>query len=152
MISRDKRLRICLILLVLNLCFIWGNSLLSAERSQAFSDFVLELLPGQAEGAAGSAGESGTLRKIAHFTEFTALGLLLSWLSALLRKKKWLPLFGGALAACIDETIQIFVPGRGPGLLDVGIDICGAATGMLLLQIGYLILRRIYPTQYGGKQ
>ena len=44
MIRTDKRLRLCYCLLVLNLAFIWGNSLLPGEVSDAFSDWVKELL------------------------------------------------------------------------------------------------------------
>ena len=58
----------------------------------------------------------------------------------------------GLLAACIDESIQFFVPGRAPGLLDVGIDVCGAAAGMILLQTGYRIVRRKQPTKLEEKQ
>ena len=136
--ARDRQIRLCKVLIALNLCFIWGNSLMPAEVSQAVSDGVKmllnELIPGT--------GGSGLLRKIAHFTEFAALGLLLQWLHVLMKKKGWHPLAWGAAAACMDEIIQIFVPGRGPGILDVGIDVCGVLTGIVLLQTGYRLLRR----------
>jgi VanZ family protein len=51
--------------------------------------------------------------------------------------------------ACIDETIQMFVPGRGPGLLDVGIDSCGVLMGMLLLNTAYF-LKRKHKNSFGG--
>ena len=44
MIRTDKRLRLCITLLVCNLIFIWGNSLLPGEISGAFSDWVKSLL------------------------------------------------------------------------------------------------------------
>jgi len=137
MIRTDKRMKLCTALLILNLAFIWGNSLLPGEVSGAFSDWVkrvLEaLLPG---GAAGPAG-GGLLRKAAHFTEFTALGMCLGWLFGMLRKRAAWPLVCGVLAACADETIQRFVPGRGPSIRDVGIDSCGVAVGMGLLYLGH---------------
>ena len=142
MSGRDRHLRLCRVLILLVLCFIWGNSLLPAEVSQAFSDWVKALLQGMLSGVGSGEGGSGLLRKIAHFTEFTALGLLLHWHFLLLRKKGGHPLLWGVSAACIDETIQFFVPGRSPGLLDVGIDSCGVLTGMFLLQIGYVFIRR----------
>lgn len=150
MSRRDRYIRLCSCLIILNLCFIWGNSLLPAEVSLAFSDWTKELLTELVSGSGVEAGGSGVLRKIAHFTEFTALGLLLRWLHGLLGKKGWHALFWGVLAACIDETIQLFVPGRGPGLLDVGIDSCGVLMGMLLLQIGYVLMRRNKQKPYGG--
>lgn len=141
MMGRDKQIRVCTVLLILNLLFIWGNSLMPAEASRAFSDLVLHFLqPVPPEAAVGTG--SGLLRKIAHFAEFGALGFLLCWLFVLLQKKQWLAVPFGVAAACVDETIQIFVPGRGPGILDVGIDTCGVLAGILLLQIGNLLLQR----------
>lgn len=150
MTRRDRQIRACVILIVLNLCFIWGNSLLPGETSAAFSDWVKHLLEQLLPGGEMAPGGGGLLRKAAHFTEFAALGLLLSWLCQLLQKKSWYPLPLGVAAACVDETIQMFVPGRGPGILDVGIDSCGVLAGMLLLQTGYVLLKRNQPTQYGG--
>lgn len=149
---KDRQIRICAVLLILNLGFIWGNSLLPAEVSQALSDWVKGFLTVLSSGEPGPSSGSGLLRKIAHFTEFTALGLLLSWLFILLQKKRWYPLPLGMAAAGVDETIQFFVPGRSPGIMDVGIDTCGVLTGMLLLQIGYLMLRRTQPISFGGQQ
>jgi hypothetical protein len=40
MIRTEKRLRLCAVLIVVNLCVIWGNSLLPGEISGAISDFV----------------------------------------------------------------------------------------------------------------
>lgn len=142
MIRTDKRLRICAVWLVLNLCFIWGNSLLPGEISGAFSGWVKSLLeavmPGDGMGASGD----GPLRKMAHFMEFASLGMCLFWLFSMLKKPRALAVIAGALAACADETIQMFVPDRGPSLKDVGIDTCGVITGMILLQIGYFLWRR----------
>lgn len=151
MSRRDRHIRICKVLILLNLCFIWGNSLLPAEVSQAFSDSVKQLLEQLMPGGDGGAEGSGVLRKIAHFTEFTALGLLLRWRYLLLRKKGGWPLLLGTAAACIDETIQIFVPERGPGLLDVGIDVCGVLTGIILLEIGYVLTKPNQQISNGGK-
>ena len=73
------------------------------------------------------------LRKIAHFTEFACLGGLFTWLFAMLRRPAVLALGCGFLAACVDETIQMFIPDRGPSVVDVGIDTAGVAVGILLL-------------------
>ena len=40
------------------------------------------------------------------------------------------------------ETIQIFVPGRGPGLKDVAIDTAGVLTGLVLLLIGHTFIKK----------
>lgn len=152
MMDRNRKIRICRVLLVLNLCFIWGNSLLPAEASQAFSDGVHDFLGSFRAIAAAALASGALLRKLAHFTEFAALGLLLSWLFALTEKKHRPVLPLGLLVACVDEIIQFFVPGRAPGLLDVAIDTCGVAAGMILLRIGYLLLKRNKAKPFGGKQ
>ena len=148
MIRTEKRLRICTALLVCNLVFIWGNSLLPGEISGAISDWVKNLLamffPG--EGPIVSGG--GLIRKIAHFTEFAALGGLLAWLFAMLKKEKYWPLICGVTAACVDETIQRFVPDRGPSLKDVGIDSCGVLTGMILLYLGHTYWKKKSANQH----
>lgn len=151
MIQRDRHLKICMALIAANLCFIWGNSLLPAEASQALSDWVKSFLHGMFTSEEPAEAGSGLLRKIAHFAEFTSLGLLLSHLLTQLGKKHRYALPLGFLAACIDETIQVFVPGRGPGLLDVAIDTCGVLTGMILLRLGYALWKQKQPKQYGGK-
>lgn len=143
MIRTDKRLKLCATLLVCNLVFIWGNSLLPGEVSGAFSDWVKAILeaifPGnQDDDSLGG----GLLRKLAHFTEFTCLGLLLGWLFAMLQKGKVLPFLCGVAAASLDETIQRFVPDRGPSVKDVCIDSCGVLTGIVLLYLGHTYLKR----------
>lgn len=142
MIRTDRRIRICTALLIANLCFIWGNSLLPGEISGALSDWVKAVLEAILPGDSISTPGGGLLRKLAHFTEFAGLGIWLFWLFSMLGKHRSLALLCGTLAACMDETIQIFVPDRGPGLRDVLIDTCGVVTGMMLLQIGYSLWRR----------
>lgn len=146
---QKRNVRICAWLLVLNLLFIWGNSLLPADVSRSFSDCVLELLPERSEESAEQETDSHIIRKLAHFTEFTVLGMLLSWLTILTKRKWWIPIPAGMAAACIDETIQMFVPDRGPGLLDVGIDSCGVLMGMLLVNTAYF-LKRKQTKSFGG--
>lgn len=144
MIQRTpKRLGLCAALIVCNLVFIWGNSLLPGEISGALSQWLRELLAplfGQGPESQGS----GLLRKLAHFTEFACLGALLGWLFAMLRGKPAvsLPLLLAFAAAGIDETIQRFVPDRGPSLWDVALDTCGAAVGIFLLLAGHSIRKK----------
>ena len=146
MIQTEKRLRLCKTLLVLNLILIWGNSLLPGDVSGAISDAVKAFLMPLVElffpGAGSAGGGGGLLRKLAHFTEFTCLGLCLSWLVIMLERHKALPILFGFLTACVDETIQAFVPGRNPSPIDVAIDTSGVITGMILLLTGYHIYKK----------
>lgn len=138
MIRTNRRMRLCSALLVCNLAFIWGNSLLPGEVSGAFSDWVKSILEGLFPiGEDSSDGEGILLRKLAHFTEFATLGALLGWHFGMRGKKQRFAAACGVTAACIDETIQMFVPDRGPGIRDVLIDSSGVLTGMLLLHLGH---------------
>ena len=138
----NKKLRICTVLLILNIAFIWGNSLLPGEISGAFSGWVRNLLatffPDRPEDP--DAGH-GLLRKLAHFTEFACLGGLLTWLFAMVQRSKALALPCGFLVASADETIQRFVPERGPSFRDVLIDTAGVTAGVLLLLAGCAIMK-----------
>lgn len=136
--TKQKRLRLCRVLLVCSLLFIWGNSLLPGSVSGALSQWLHRLLQALVPGEDMPPEGGGLLRKIAHFTEFACLGALLLWHELLLCREKVIPgalLFGFA-TACIDETIQCFVPDRGPSVWDVCLDTCGAAAGILLLLAG----------------
>ena len=144
MICSRKRLWLCTGLIGCCLCFIWGNSLMPGEVSAAFSNWVGEMLESLLDIPLKPSQGRGLLRKIAHFTEFAALGMLLTWRMGMQGKPLWLAQLFGSLAACVDETIQCFVPGRGPGLRDVCIDSSGVFTGMILIYLGYswIVYRR----------
>lgn len=145
MIRTERRLRLCACLLACNLIFIWGNSLLPGAVSQAFSDWVRALLGLHGSSAGGFGGNGPDLiRKAAHFTEFCTLGMLLTWLMGMLGKNHRLALALSVAVACVDETIQVFTPERGPGLKDVALDSCGAAVGMFLLWAGHNYWNKIH--------
>ena len=131
-------------LLCANLLFIWGNSLLPASVSDAFSQWVGKLLGAVISGLGGSFSGEGPLRKLAHFLEFTSLGLLLGWRISLNRENSWiLPAFlSGVSAAFADELLQHLSPGRAPRILDVGIDTAGVILGIALLTLGKYIRKK----------
>ena len=137
-----KRKALCCVLIVLNLALIWGNSTLPGGVSMELSDGFLALLS-QGLPALAVIG-SILIRKLAHFSEFACLGLLLGWLLSPEGGFRGFaaPALLGTLAACVDETIQRFVPGRESSLIDVWIDIFGVCAGILLLRLGYRCIRR----------
>ena len=148
MIRTEKRLRLCVLLLILILAFIWGNSLLPGRISGALSDWVKDMLSMLFPGDAPASEGGGLLRKIAHLSEFTALGMCLCWLTGMLKRHPGQALLSGMAAACVDETIQRFVPERGPSIWDVGIDTCGVILGILILLTGHTIMTKL---KFGGK-
>jgi VanZ family protein len=144
------RLTLCTSLLVVILTFIWGNSALPGQTSGALSGWVGQFL---SKVLPFLATENGLhiLRKLAHFSEFAALGFVLYWLFCMVIERKvlqfFLPLLCGGAAACIDETIQIFSPGRHCSIIDVGIDTSGVLTGIIVLFLGYAVYKRIRQKQ-----
>ena len=135
--------RILSILILLNLALIWGNSMLTGLSSEAVSGGILAFLGRSLPVLLTEAGHT-LLRKAAHFSEFALLGLLYCGRHRLVKGEAPVHLMGFGLAvACIDETIQIFTPGRASSLIDVWIDASGFALGLLLIVIFYTISNKI---------
>ena len=121
------------VLTALTVIFIFSRSIPDKVDSDKESSRVVELF----ELVFGKGNVNAKfVRKLAHFTEFAALGAELSVLLWVLRKKSFqaylnVTFTASAVALC-DETIQIF-SGRGPRVQDVWLDISGAAFGIALL-------------------
>lgn len=147
MIRTKKRMILCVLLLIAMLSFIWGNSLRNGTDSGAMSGSILAWI-----NAFLRLDESGAetlhhlIRKMAHFTEFACLGLLLTWLFGMMGEKKGhlfcMPLLCGMMVACVDETIQVFVPDRGPSPIDIWIDTAGVTAGIIVLLFGHYYIRK----------
>ena len=121
------------ILICLNLALIWGNSMMTGVDSVAVSGGVLELLGRFIPALLTEAGHT-FLRKAAHFSEFALLALLFCGRYRLVHRSTPSHLISFGLAvACIDETIQIFTPGRASSLIDVWIDTAGFALGFVVI-------------------
>ena len=141
--------KLCLTLIFLNLAFIWGNSLLPGGISGAISNWLAALFQG------GDITESGSglLRKLAHLSEFACLGFLLAWYAWMQGERGFhllcAGLLGGLLTACVDESIQLITPDRGPSLVDVWIDTCGVVIGLTTL---FVIQSKTKSISGGNKQ
>ena len=131
------------ILILLNLALIWGNSMMTAVDSVAVSGGILELLGRFIPALMTEAGHT-FLRKAAHFSEFALLALLFCGRHRLVHRNTPPHLMGFGLAvACIDETIQIFTPGRASSLIDVWIDTSGFALGFVVIYLAYTIKTKL---------
>ena len=124
------------ILIVAWLCVIWGHSMQPAEVSEGESGKWLEVLSTLFPFLANNDNGMFPVRTAAHSTEYGILGVLLA-LELANFVKGWFrrfvePLMLALTAAFIDETIQLFVEGRSGQVMDIWIDISGAALGILI--------------------
>ena len=117
---------------------IWGNSLVPGTGSGSLSLSIMEAVRGFLHGM-GLPYEWVTnfvVRKCAHFTEYMVLGILATHAFDVEGRRTFDVLLPTAvfllLIPSIDETIQLFVPGRSGSPRDVAIDLAGVATGALL--------------------
>ena len=140
--------------------FAWVHSCFPADLSSMESNWVIELiwkffrLFGAQE-----APDEQLIRKLAHFSEYTAIGALM--LSCAYSRDRARPhrflgyvLGAGLFTAVCDETIQLFVEGRAGMIVDVWIDFGGVVTGTLIMLGFYAIVRRIKKrkvVKYGAK-
>ena len=134
-----------IVLIILTVAFIFIQSAKSPERSAEDSDrvgeMVEEIIPPDTP-----PGEfiQINLRKIAHFVEFSVLGLEVALYVWLFARKRSFILASYPIAlfiALIDETVQIF-SGRGSSLSDVWLDFSGfLTTATLFYGIALLVAR-----------
>ena len=151
---RVIRIAIPLLLTLLWLGFVFGNSLKDAAASSEQSSRVHEIV----NEVASSIGikepiSEHTVRDMAHFIEFAVLAALLCldlWGFGTVSLQKdtrknllWMAL---ALPTCsllayLDEYLQTFSEGRGRDFLDVLIDTAGAAIGVAGFMALFLLTR-----------
>ena len=96
---------------------------------------------------AGEVDEAeAVIRKLAHFTEYMLVGLLSLWIWLLWKAKRLrcsaFVLVQLVISASLDEFHQYFVPGRYASIRDVLIDTAGGLTGMLLVLLISLCIRK----------
>ena len=92
------------------------------------------------------------IRKVAHFSIYTVVGLLLMGLLSTYKiKENWrmiLSILLGMIYAVSDEIHQSFTPGRSPRIADVYIDTLGVILGILLILLFIKIYERILQKYY----
>ena len=149
-------LRIILILLLLGTFYIiFGFSSQDGEKSGSLSRRITEkiatLIPQiQKENEIEKENIMNTMesiiRKMAHFSIYTAVGLLLMALVSTYNIKEKnrliISLTTGIIYATSDEIHQSFVPGRSPMITDIVIDTMGVILGILLIILGKKIIKK----------
>lgn len=149
-------LRIILILLLLGTFYIiFGFSSQDGEKSGSISKRITEkiatLIPQiQEKSKLEKENIMNTMeriiRKMAHFSIYTLVGLLLMTLVSTYNIKEKnrliITLTTGIIYASSDEIHQSFVPGRSPMITDIVIDTMGVILGILLIILGKKIIKK----------
>ena len=126
------------ILILVYLCFIYGNSLTPAAISSKESGYFLAKIQDFLAGAGMDAWwlTEHLVRKAAHFTEYAGLGFLLAMNTGAGIAPVFCLLKGNVTAVLfmpfVDETIQLFVEGRSGQISDVWLDMAGIVTGIMV--------------------
>ena len=145
---------ILIILLILQMWIIFGFSNQNGEESGSISRRITEAVTKnissiQEEKEKVLRKIEHIIRKLAHFSLYTIIGILLMSLMSTykIKQRKRILISGsiGLLYAISDEIHQSFIPGRGPQIGDVGIDFCGVMVGMciVLVSISFYTNRRV---------
>ena len=151
---RIKILRIILLILIICTMFIiFGFSSQNATESKGISTKISEYVlkfnktyqqANQKEKASILKKTNAIMRKVAHFSIYTVLGILLTgaMMHTKLNDKKriLITICIGLLYAISDEIHQSFSPGRTPLVTDVYIDMLGVIIGALLV----VLVKKIY--------
>ena len=87
------------------------------------------------------------IRKLAHFSIYTVVGLLMMSLMSTYKLKQskriWTSLIVGVLYASSDEIHQYFVPGRSARVFDVMIDSAGVSLGICVVMLVLWIAKKV---------
>lgn len=117
---------------------IWWHSMQNGVASHAESRRMLAFALSHLQGTRLAPYLSGGhIRRLAHLTEYTTLGVVLSSFSVLISRrshKVWVLLIGISVAA-IDEYIQLFSGGRTSTWHDVVLDGVGCIIGIVLVMV-----------------
>lgn len=127
--------------------FIFRNSLQNSADSSLRSQSVMAHLNAMLGHLHLGPLSEHIVRKLAHFSEYMLEGFLLMlclrvYTNRFVRYVSW-PLLGGMATALMDETLQIWSPGRSSQVSDVWIDMAGVVSGLLIALVALLILRGV---------
>ena len=126
--------KISLLLVILWMIFIFVMSSFDASSSSNQSNFIVDIIT-----SIINIKDTGLLsliiRKLAHFTEYFILGILVINLINKYDKKIIIAILLCIIYATSDEIHQIFVPGRSCQITDIMIDSLGSILGIYLYKL-----------------
>ncbi len=141
LIKRNKPLAVIFWLLTVAVMYvIFMFSAATADESEQVSQNLLGLIIEYI----GQFISHNTLRKLAHFTEFAALGFCMTGaIHFTFEKRNFFVSFIPCVVYSIsDEIHQHFVPGRACRVFDMFVDSCGIATGILIFMALILLISK----------
>lgn len=124
--------RINILLVILWMILIFTMSSFNSTESSNQSNFIVDIIT-NIFNITNINLLSLIIRKLAHFTEYFILGILIYNLIHSYNKKICIAIIICVLYAISDEIHQLFVPGRSCQLLDILIDTMGSIVGIYLL-------------------
>lgn len=124
-----------IMILIFNFSAATGDE--SEELSQNLLTKIIEFI--------GNFISHNTLRKLAHFSEFAALGFCVTGAIHYTfgKRKFYIPLIPCVLYAISDEIHQHFVPERACRIFDMFVDSCGIMTGIGIFLLFIHIISKI---------
>lgn len=124
-----------IMVLIFNFSAATGDE--SEELSQNLLTKIIEFI--------GNFISHNTLRKLAHFSEFAALGFCVTGAIHYTfgKRKFYVPLIPCVLYAISDEIHQHFVPERACRIFDMFVDSCGIMTGIGIFLLFIHIISKI---------
>ena len=150
MLSKKRKTFVWIIAVVIALTvgFIWVHSCFPPDLSEEESGMATNIVQVVFDKIFGEGKiyiDELVIRKIAHFTEFFALGTEFALLIIALKKESYksyltlLPI--GLFVGAVDETIQIFSD-RGAALIDVLLDFFGYSVAIAFFLLILFIRRK----------
>ena len=134
--QENRKLILYVFLTIAWILFIFSFSMQSGEESSQTSGGIVSMIVDMlfTQGFAYIEQLTFFIRKLAHFTEYFILGVLVLQTLKQTRCQKQLLvcLFLCVLVASCDETIQLFSGGRSGKLADVMLDSVGALCGGII--------------------
>lgn len=137
MVKENNKIKLHIMITLAVMIFIFVHSAMPGHVSGAESKLIVRIIVALTGLDSTSVGFA--VRKCAHFTEYTVLGMCLlvnvsDWRKTIASGKKWLVSWViGAAYAATDEFHQLFVVGRSGEIRDVCIDAAGVALGALIM-------------------
>lgn len=137
------------LLLFATISFIWLMSVKDVKASTQQSSTIKDVIQGVCDAFLGKdtvVVSHNFVRKLAHFSEFFGLGVILCalfWYSRAFKVKNFFEIiFIGAFIALVDESLQALTD-RSPSILDVLLDTSGVLLAILMFVLVLFIIKKI---------